>query len=46
MVNKIDFYNQEEKYRKMCIATYENFKAKVDFEKDAEAIITFLSHLR
>lgn len=44
--NKIEHFNQEDRYLKMCMATYENFKAKVNFDKDAKSIVTFLSHLR
>lgn len=46
IVEKILYYNEPERYEKMCKATYENFKAKVNFDKEAEAIVTFLSHLR
>ena len=45
VVNKILHYSEPEIYRKMCHDTYTNFKAVVDFDREAEQIKQFLANL-
>lgn len=43
IIQKIEYYNEPERYNAMSKATYENFRRNVDFDCDAEAIKTFLN---
>ncbi len=45
IMNKIEYFNEPELYRKLCKNTYENFKQKVDFDKEGEAIKIFIDNL-
>lgn len=45
IVNKINYYSDSERYRKMASATYQNFKQIVDFDGEARAISNFVENL-
>lgn len=45
IIEKILFYNEPERYNKMCEAVRANFRAKVDFDAEAEKIKGFLENL-
>lgn len=46
IMNKINYYSEEVRYREMCVKAWENFKKVVDFEKEAEEIKLFLNNLK
>lgn len=46
IVNKINYYNDPERYGKLCENAYKNFKNIVDFDKEAEQIKDFLTRLQ
>lgn len=46
VVNKILYYSDEKRYPALCKNVYNNFKAKVDFEKEAIALQNFMQGLK
>lgn len=46
IVNKINFYNQPDEYRKLAKNIRENFKQKVDFDREAMALKDFIDNLK
>lgn len=45
IINKINYYSDEDRYLTMAKKVYNNFKERVDFEKEAKEIIDFLKSL-
>lgn len=45
IINKINHYNDDERYIAMCKNVYNNFKAHVDFDKEEIAMREFLANL-
>lgn len=45
IVNKIEHYNEPERYAVMCRNVYENFKKEVDFDREAKQLVHFLENL-
>lgn len=45
IMNKIEYYNEPERYNAMSRATYDNFKKVVDFDAEELKIIEFLAKL-
>ncbi|RCW50866.1 glycosyltransferase [Paenibacillus prosopidis] len=45
VVNKILYYSDSQRYATLCKNVYENFKAKVDFDKEAETLQKFIKGL-
>jgi hypothetical protein len=46
IVQKVEFYSEPTRYANMCEMVYNNFRKHVDFEKEAEAIKSFISNLK
>lgn len=46
IVDKIVYYSEPERYKKMCERVYENFKRIVDFDKEAEELTFFMQNLK
>lgn len=46
IVNKINYYNEENRYQTLCKEAYNNFMSVVNFDKEAEQIKTFLANLK
>jgi hypothetical protein len=45
VIHKITHYSNPELYEQMCQSAYENFKAKVDFDREEQEIREFLERL-
>lgn len=45
IVNKIEYYNESARYRKLCQNVYTNFRKIVDFDAEFERIKLFLENL-
>ena len=45
IIDKINYHSQVEVYNKMSTRAYQNFKANVDFDADADKIAEFLERL-
>jgi len=45
IVNKIEYYNETDRYYKMCQNVYNNFKDKVNFDTEAQQISDFIDKL-
>lgn len=45
IVEKILYFSQESRYKKMCKNAYQNFKKVVDFDQEAEALQKFFEKL-
>lgn len=45
IIEKINYYSEPERYKRMCMNVYENFKKVVDFDKEAEELKKFLQNL-
>lgn len=43
ILNKINYYSEEEKYKDMCKKTYKNFVKKVNFDDEEVSLVSFLS---
>lgn len=46
IIDKINYYNEPERYLAMCHKVYDNFKQVVDFDKEEQDLRVFLSHLQ
>ena len=44
--SKIEYYNEPERYERMCHAVYTNFMQNVNFDTEAENLKTFLANLK
>ena len=45
IVRKIEFFSEPNHYAELCQNVYKNFKEKVDFDKEAEKIKSFIDNL-
>ncbi|CAM4388280.1 hypothetical protein L1N85_23735 [Paenibacillus alkaliterrae] len=45
IVNKILYYSEEHRYSALCRNMYDNFKLRVDFDKEGEALKHFVNNL-
>jgi hypothetical protein len=45
IVNKINYYNEESRYKELCNNTFNNFKEVVNFDREFETIKQFLLNL-
>lgn len=45
IIEKIQYYNEPERYKQLCIRSYENFKRVVDFESEFKSIEKFIQNL-
>jgi hypothetical protein len=44
--NKINYFNEPDHYQTICKNVYNNFKAQVNFDQEAESLKIFLSNLK
>lgn len=45
IVNKILYYSEDHRYSTLCRNVYNNFKHKVDFDKEGKALQEFMNNL-
>jgi hypothetical protein len=45
IVNKINYYNEPDRYQSLCLETYQNFNRLVKFDQEASTISNFLNNL-